>query len=581
MITGGGAMHLNDSIGREKRIQYICNHHEQACAMAAEGYARITGKLGVVNVTSGPGGINALNGVFGAWTDSTPMLIISGQVRYDTTVSSTGLKMRQYGDQEADIINIVKTITKYSVMITDPNSIKYHLQKALFLATHGRPGPVWIDIPLDVQASMIDEEKLISYYKDEDEITSDLTKIENQVDHVIEKIISSERPVIIGGSGIHSSGSVDIFHKVIDLLKIPVQTSWKAIDLLPSDHPLYYGRPSTIGQRSANIIFQNADLLLNIGSRFSIRQIGYNYKSVLREAYKVSVDIDENELKKPSFTPDFPILVDIDIFLKTFLEKLNEVTIPYKEQWITWCETRKKRFPVMDEYTESKEHINPYHFCDVLSDVLDYGEIIVSSNGSSCVIPIQVMKIKRGQRYVVNSGCASMGYGLPAAIGACFANNKKRVICFEGDGSIQMNIQELQTIVHHKLPIKIFIFNNNGYLSIRTTQTNFFNKNFIGESFDSGVSFPDMIKIASAYGIKNKRISDNQNIKNQIINVLSEPGPVLCDVCVDPNQTFAPKVSSHKLPDGKIVSRPLEDMYPFLSREDLKDNMLIPVLGDK
>lgn len=578
MITGGGAMHLNDSIGREKRIQYVCNHHEQASAIAAEGYARVSGDMAVVCVTSGPGGTNALTGVLGQWLDSIPVLYISGQVRYDTTVPSTGLPLRQLGDQEGDIIAITKPITKYAVMVTDTKTIRYHLEKAIYLAKSGRSGPVWLDIPLNIQAAMIDENSLVSYDFSEDTIIFDEKLIENQIEEIIERIQEAERPVILGGAGIRLAHAYDIFQNVVDKLNIPVLVAWNAIDLLPSDLPLYFGRPSTLGQRGANFIFQNADLLLNIGCRMNVRQIGYTFEAVAREAYKISVDIDEVELKKQTFKPDLAVHADANFFLKKLSEMIGAAKGPERSEWLDWCRQRRDLYPVvLPEYYQAKEKVNPYVFCDVLSDYLNEDDVLVSSNGAACVIPIQTLRLRKGQRHLVNSGCAAMGYGLPAAIGACFAHKRERVICFEGDGSIQLNIQELQTLVHHKLPVKIFIFNNQGYLSIRTTQMNFFNGNLVGEGPESGVSFPDMVKVATAYGIPSFQIRTHEEMTEIIGQTLSTTGPALCVVLMQPDQLFAPRVSSQRLPDGRMVSKPLEDMYPFLSREELLSNMIIPL----
>ena len=578
MITGGGAMHLNDSIGKEKRIQYVCNHHEQACAMAAEGYARVSGKLGVVCVTTGPGGTNAITGVLGQWLDSIPVLYLSGQVRYDTTVASTGLPLRQLGDQEINIVDIVRPITKYAVMITEPQSIRVHLEKAIFLATSGRPGPVWLDIPLNIQAAMIDENSLESYTStNDDKVEFDQQAIKKTVAVVLEKIKNSKRPVILAGAGIRLGDAHDLFLEVIEKLGVPVLTAWDAIDLMPDEHPLYFGRPSTLGQRGANFIFQNADLLLSLGCRLNTRQIGFNFDAVVRAAYKIILDIDPVELRKPTLRPDLPIHCCVKVFLKEMSEGINKRLIPQKKDWISWCRARKERYSVvLPEYLENKNRVNPYVFCDVLSDYLGEHDVIVSSNGSACVIPIQSLRLKKGQRHIVNSGCAAMGYGLPSAIGACFSSKKNRVICLEGDGSIQLNIQELQTVVHHQLPLKIFIFNNDGYLSIRTTQNNFFNGHLVGEGPKSGVTLPDMVRIAEAYGIKTCRISAQDDLAEKIKDVLDSPGPVLCDILIQPDQLFVPRTSSQRLPDGRMVSKPLEDMYPFLDRDEFLSNMIVP-----
>jgi acetolactate synthase-1/2/3 large subunit len=576
MITGGGAMFLNDAFGLEKRIQYVCNLHEQACAIAAEGYARAAGKMAVVCVTTGPGGTNALTGVLGQWLDSIPVLYLSGQVRYDTSVPSTGLPLRQFGDQEANIIDIVRPITKYAVMVTDPQFIRYHLEKAMHLAVSGRPGPVWLDIPLNVQSSVIEELNLKSYDPEEDGEASTFDIDEHQVEQVVERLSMSERPVILAGAGIRLAGAADAFYRLARRLGIPVQVAWDAIDLFPSEHPLYAGRPSTVGQRGANFIFQNADLLLSLGCRLNIRQIGYNFPAVARAAYKISVDIDPAELKKPTIRIDLPINADVGEFIRVLDMRLKAKRLPERKTWLSWCKERIRRYPVvLPEYYQRRKPVNPYVFCDMLSRRLNARDVTVSSNGASCVVPIQAMEMKRGQRHIVNSGCAAMGYGLPAAIGACFAVSPKRVICLEGDGSLQLNIQELETVHYHRLPLKIFVFNNGGYLSIRSTQNNFFDGRLVGESARSGVGFPDYVRVAKAYGIPACRITRHSQLEETINQVLDSDGPALCDVIMDPGQLFSPRTASKRLPDGRMESSPLEDMYPFLPQDDFLSNMII------
>jgi acetolactate synthase-1/2/3 large subunit len=576
MITGGGAMFLNDAFGLEKRIQYVCNSHEQACAMAAEGYARAAEKMAVVCVTTGPGGTNTLTGVLGQWLDSIPVLYLSGQVRYDTAVPSTGLPLRQLGDQEANIIDIVRPITKYAVMVTDPQLVRYHLEKAMHLAVSGRPGPVWLDIPLNVQSSLVQDADLKSYDPAEDDVPTAPALVAHQVDEVIERLSLAERPVILAGAGIRLAAAAGAFYRLAEKLGLPVQVAWNAIDLFPSEHPLYAGRPSTLGQRGANFIFQNADLLLSLGCRLNVRQIGYTFPAVARAAYKISVDIDPAELRKPTIKIDLPINADAGEFIRTLDGRLRSRRLPKRTPWLSWCQERIQRYPVvLPEYRRRRRLVNPYVFCDMLSQRLDAKDMIVSSNGASCVVPIQAMGIKRGQRHIVNSGCAAMGYGLPAAVGACFANGRKRVICLEGDGSIQLNIQELETVCYHRLPVKVFVFSNGGYLSIRSTQNNFFDGRLVGESATSGVGFPDFVKVAKAYGIPACRITRHSQLEETIERVLGSDGPVLCDVLMDPGQSFTPRTASRRLPDGRMESSPLEDMYPFLPQGEFMSNMII------
>ncbi len=580
MLTGGGAMFLNDAFGLEKRINCIFQHHEQACAIAAEGYARVTGGMGVINVTTGPGGINALNGVYGAWTDSIPMLIISGQVKKETCMSSYSLPgVRQLGDQEADIINMVSGITKYAALITDPASIRYHLGKALHLATSPRPGPCWLDIPIDVQSAIIEETSLLAYNPDENRPPWNRKVISRQCRDVLRRLKSAARPVILAGTGVRLSGAIDIFDRVIHKLGIPVTTAWTH-DLIASDDPLFCGRPGTIGTRPGNFTVQNADTLLVIGSRLNIRQISYNWSAFAREAFKIQVDADAAELNKPTIKPDLAIHCDARLFLEELDRQIDAYgfDVIAHTEWLAWCRERVDRYPVvLPKHRELKDYINPYYFVDRLFDELREDDVVVTANGSACIVPFQAAKIKRGQRLFSNSGNASMGYDLPAAVGAAIGaaatGRGERVICLAGDGSIQLNIQELATIAGRQLPIKIFVLNNGGYLSIRTSQTNFFGR-LLGESPQSGVYFPDIMKIGRAYGLPVERLdADDFTVKME--KILSSDGPALCEVMLDPNQAFEPRLSSRQLPDGRIVTAPLEDMYPFLEHNEFLDNMLI------
>lgn len=579
MLTGGGAMHLNDSLGHEPRIRVICNHHEQACAMAAEGYARIAGRPGVINVTTGPGGINALNGVFGAWTDSIPMLVVSGQVKRELCIGQYQIPgLRQLGDQEADIIPMVKGITKYAVSITDPQSIRYHLERAWHLATTGRPGPCWIDVPIDVQASLVEPTTLRSYDPVEDKPAYALSTLTTTCQTVLERLRSAKRPVILAGKGLRTPGAQELFEKIIRRLGIPVTTSWQAIDLLASDDPLYCGRPGDIGNRPGNFAVQNSDLLLVLGCRLSIRHTSHNWKAFARHAFKIQVDADPSELQKPTVQLDMPVCCDVRLFLEELDRLLDRERFDTKLHagWLDWCRQRLARYPVvLPRHRALKgELINPYHFVDELFHQLAKDDVIVCGDGSANVVGFQAAMIKRGQRMFCNTGDASMGYDLPAAVGAAVAREGGRVICLAGDGSIQLNIQELQTVVHHALPVKIIVLNNAGYVSIRTSQANFF-KRFVGEGPNSGVSFPDMVKLAQAYGLPAIRVS-GEGFEQQLAKALAAPGPMVIDVILDPEQTFEPKLSSRQLPDGRMVSAPLEDMFPFLSREELQENLLIP-----
>jgi len=578
MITGGGAMHLNDSVGREPRIRYICSHHEQAAAMAAEVYARVTGSTAVLNVTTGPGGINSLNGVFGAWTDSVPMLILSGQVKRETCMAVRGLTdIRQLGDQEVDIVRMVGGITKYAVLVTEPESIRYHLERAWHLASSGRPGPCWLDIPVDVQSARIDEENLRGYDPAEDATEFDTAAVREQASEVIRRLAGAARPVVMAGSGVRAAGALDEFRQVIRLLGIPVTTAWTH-DLLASDDPLFCGRPGTIGERPGNFTVQNSDALLVLGSRLNIRQVSYNWPSFARHAFRMQVDVDAAELRKPTVLPELPIHCDLKIFLREMIRQLSDAAAPFDTArhtcWLAWCRERVAKYPVViAKHRKPGPPLSPYYFVEQLFERLADDDVVVCGNAAACIVPYQVARLKVNQRLISNSGAASMGHDLPAALGAAVARHGKRVICLAGDGSIMFNIQELQTIVHHGFPIKIFVLDNNGYLSIRQTQSNFFG-NLVGESPVSGVSFPDMERLATAYGIPTAHIETEQDF-SRIAGILDAPGPALCRVKLDPAQEFEPRLKSRQLPDGTLVSPNLEDMFPFLSPEELASNLLI------
>jgi len=577
LVTGGGAMHLNDSIGKEPRIQYVCNHHEQASAMAAEAYARISGQPGVVNVTTGPGGINALNGVFGAWTDSIPMLVVSGQVKRETCMRAQGITgLRQLGDQEADIIAMAANITKYAVMIDDPLSFRYHLERAWRLAQSGRPGPCWLDIPVDVQAALVDPATLRAYDPTEDEPTQDgdSSRLTSDCREVLDRIRNAKRPVILAGTGVRAAHAVAEFDELIHRLGVPVTTAWTH-DLIASDDPLFCGRPGAVGDRAGNFTVQNADVLLILGSRLNIRQISYNWQSFAPRAFKIQVDIDAAEFHKPTIQPDMAIHRDLKQFLQELLCQCDADN--YRPDahapWLAWCRERVRRYPVVqDRHRQPGPPLNPYYFIEQLSTRLADDDVIVCGNATSCIVPFQTLRLRKNQRLISNSGSASMGYDLPAAIGVAFARPEKRVICLAGDGSIQMNIQELQTVAHHHLPLKIFVLNNSGYLSMRMTQSSFFGR-LTGESAASGVSLPDMVKVACAYGIPSIRI-DRQSQFSQIDLALAADGPALIDVVLDPQQEFEPRSRARELPDGRMVSPNLEDMYPFLDETELMDNVI-------
>ena len=576
LVTGGGAMFLNDALSHCPDLTPVFFHHEQAAAMAAEAYARIAEVPPVLNVTTGPGGINALNGVFGAWTDSVPMIVISGQVKRATCLATTPVPgLRQLGDQEGEIVPMVRGITKYAAVVERAEDIAWHLDQALHLAGSGRPGPAWLDIPIDVQSAPVDPAGLRRFLPPQ---SAGEPAFAAQIGAIKDRLGAARRPVILAGTGVRAAHALAEFETIIRRLEIPVTTAWTH-DLIASDDPLFCGRPGTIGTRAGNFTLQNADLLLILGSRLNIRQISYNWPAFAPRAFKIQVDIDPAEFAKPTVRPDMAVTADLKPFLAALGRRLETWSPPPAHaEWLAWCRQRVARYPsVQPRQREFTGKINPYHFVEQLFARLDGDDIIACGNATATIVPFQAGQIKRGMRMFSNSGSASMGYDLPAAVGAWFGavaarGVQRRVICLAGDGSLMMNLQELQTIAHHRLPIKIFVLNNRGYLSIRTSQTNFFGRR-AGEGPDSGVSFPDFVAVANAFGIAARRIA-SADFAKQLREILDAPGPYLCDVVLDDSQGFEPRVSSRKLADGTIVSPPLEDMFPFLDRDELASNML-------
>ncbi len=633
MITGGGAMHLDDGLGHEPGLHCVFNHHEQACAIAAECYARIHNKIAAVCVTTGPGGTNAITGVVGGWLDSIPMLILSGQVRYDTTARSTGLGIRALGDQEFDIVKAIDCMTKYSEMVIDPMRIRFCLEKALYLAQTGRPGPCWLDIPLNVQGAYVETDELLGFDREDyenggtgwsahgtgcgactvcmmkslpgkpamipEDVAGQGEKREvlpksvtlDTARQILKKVREAKRPVINAGNGIRIGKAYDVFARVVDKLGIPVVTGWDSLDCMYDEHPLYVGRAGHMGDRPGNFAVQNSDLLLSLGSRLSIRQVGYNYPTWAREAYVICNDIDEEELKKPTIHVDMPVHADV----KDLLEKLELVLDEEEfqpeygprdkeavEAWIARCRSWKETYPVVQpkHYAAGDDMpANVYAAIKEISSRLEEDQITVVGNGSACVVGGHAYVIKKGQRFISNSAIASMGYDLPAAIGACVADHSKDIILVTGDGSIQMNLQELQTIIHHKMPIKIFLINNGGYHSIRQTQKAHFHEPLVGIGVDSrDLSFPSMEKLAWAYGYPYVSAHHNSELGAAVEQTLKTEGPVICEIFVDMEQKFEPKAEAKMLPDGTMVSVPLEDLAPFLPEEELAANMIVPMV---
>ena len=589
-VVGGGAMHLNDALGHKEGLKVTYNHHEQACAIAAEAYARLDNRIAAVCVTTGPGGTNALTGVVGGWLDSIPMFIISGQVRYDTTARyamkfTDGMPLRAMGDQEYDIVKSVTPMTKYAVMIEDPKQIRYALEKAWHLATTGRPGPVWIDIPVNFQGGYIETEELEGYDPSEDDALLPPKVSEQTIQTVLEKIRMAKRPVFHAGYGIRLSGGYEVFRKVAEKLNIPVVTYWNAVDLIEDDNELYCGRAGNMGDRPGNWAIQNADLILAIGTRISIRQVGYNWKTWARAAEVIMVDIDQAEMKKPTLHVEMPIWADAKDFLNRMNESIGqEYPVNRSKEWLATCQRWKKEYPAVlsRQWEENGETANVYAFVRYLSSRLPENSLTAVSNGACCVVGNQAYVIQKGSRMANNSAVASMGYGLPAAIGTCIGGGRRTTICLEGDGSIMMNLQELQTVLTNRLPIKLFLINNNGYHSIRITQNNLFKEHSkIGIGPESGdLSFPEFKKIAEAFGYSYYCASSNKEMKEVVDKVLAENGPVFCEIFTDTTQVWEPKSSTKRLSDGTLVSPPLEDLAPFLPREELEKNMFIPLMSE-
>lgn len=586
-VVGGGAMHLNDALGHHEKLRVTYNHHEQACAIAAEAYARLDNRIAAVCVTTGPGGTNALTGVLGGWLDSIPMFILSGQVRYDTTarfaLKAAGAAVRAMGDQEYDIVKSVTPMTKYAVMIEDPKTIRYHLERAWHLATTGRPGPVWIDIPVNFQGGYIETDGLEGYNPAEDDAKLPPKVTDEIIQTVLEKIRGAKRPVFHAGYGIRLSGGYAAFREALEKLNIPVVTYWNAVDLIEDDHPLYTGRAGNMGDRPGNWAIQNADLILAVGTRISIRQVGYNWKTWARAAEVIMVDVDENEMKKPTLHVDLPVWADA----KDFLEKLAgaaEDRVFRNEAWLEKCRGWKRDYPAVlpRQWEENGETANVYAFIRYLSSRLPENSLTAVSNGACCVVGNQAYVIQKGSRMANNSAVASMGYGLPAAIGTCIGGGRRATVCLEGDGSIMMNLQELQTVITNRLPIKLFLINNSGYHSIRITQTNLFGHHTkVGIGPESGdLSFPEFKKIAEAFGYRYFSARSNAEMKAVVDEVLALEGPVFTEIFTDTKQVWEPKSSTKRLEDGTLVSPPLEDLAPFLPREELESIMEIPLMPE-
>ncbi len=571
MVAGGGAMFLNDAIAGHAKLNFICNHHEQASVMAAEAYARITGNLGVAVVTSGPGSTNAVTGVVGAWQDSTPCMIISGQSKRSQNVYNSGISnLRQFGFLEVNTVPIVKSITKYAVMVNKPEEIRFHLEKALYLAKSGRPGPVWLDIPLDVQGALIDEKKLKGFKAPKLD-NGKRVNLSKSIKTVLKLTKSSKRPVIIAGNGIRLSGATAEFSKLVKLLGVPVVTAVMGTDAIEDDHANFIGKAGMRGERAANIAIQNSDLIISIGSRLSVSIIGYEYENFAPKAKKIVVDIDGDEHRKKTIKIDLLVVSDAKEFINMLSKSVNKTTFHFKSDWLQKCKELRNRFPIyIPEYSKASGAVNMYETVNQISKKLVEQDIVVTDAGYSYYVVRQALEIKKGQRLVLPAATGAMGFNLPASIGACVGSGRNRVICITGDGSLMTNIHELQVISFNELPIKIFVLNNRGYVSIRNTQSIYFKGRLIGESEKTGLSLPDTSKIARAFGIKYFKANNSRVLGETLPKILEFDGPVICEVNSSTTQQIMPTVTSKQLPDGTFVSASIDDMYPFIEESEME-----------
>ncbi len=567
MLPGGGAMHLDDSIGKSG-IEYICCLHEQAASIAAEAYGQHTNTPGLVLVTSGPGATNAITGVTAGWIDSTPMIIISGQSKRSDLVGDK--RVRQIGSQEVQIVPIVTPITKYAVQVLEPTEIRYHLERAWHEATTGRHGPVWLDLPLDVQAVMLDEKELKGY----DAIKEESDSIKQKIINTTELLQKAKKPLVLAGNGINLARATDLLYELLDLLKIPVETTWKTIDMFGEREDVYVGHPGIMGDRGANLIIQDADLILSVGCRLDTSVTAFNDKNFGKNAKKIIVDIDENEIRRMDVDKDLSITCDAKIFLQ---ELLNQIKVSAEflvsdskkiewSQWLTYCKGLREIYPVITEEHKNVEgYVSAYYFIGRLCELLREDDVIVpESSGGAGEITYQAFRLKKGQKMKNAAGLGSMGFGLPYAIGSCIANNRRRTILINGDGAFQLNIQELETLRRLKLPVKIFIWNNNGYASIRAMQRNNFNGHYVASEENSGLTMPDISRVAAAYGFKVYKIHDNKELDTKLPELMKDNEPLLCELMVLPEETVSPKVKAIVGENGKIKSGLLEKMWPYL-----------------
>lgn len=569
LVSGGGIMHLLDSVGRQEGLRYWCNYHEQACAIAAEGYAKHHRGVGACLVTVGPGGVNALSGVAGAWMDSTPVFVISGQVRRD--IIADYRRIRQMGPQEADVVGMAGPVTKYAVTVMDPARIRYELEKAWHLATSGRPGPVWVDLPLDVQGAMVEEADLPGFEPPPESWGAELPGLAGEV---LARLGRARRPLVLAGNGIHRSRAEARLLAFLERSGIPMVLPYSAKDLIPEDHPLNMGVFGTAGQRRANFALQNSDCLLSLASGLCISKTGFNVSGFAPAAAKILVDIDEGQLHHQVIKPDLAIQADAGAFLNALLEKLDPTSLSPDPRWSAVCAHWKEAYPLLTpDCFADPDHVNTYVFMDRLAEAMGEGDVLVTGNGMDIVSHYQAFRIKAGQRTIVTGNWGAMGWDLPLAVGACIARGRQRTVLVTGDGSFLWNVQELMTLQQGGLPIKVFVFNNRGYSSIRATQNAFFGGFHVGADARSGVANPDFAALASAFRMGYGLISTHEGLDQGIAVALSGPGAFLCEVNIAPDQAISPKASAFRREDGSFESRPLEDMAPFLPREEIWQNM--------
>ncbi|MDD6039229.1 MAG: thiamine pyrophosphate-binding protein [bacterium] len=566
-VTGGGAMHLNDSLGNNDRLEGVCMLHEQGASISAEAYARVTEGYGVCLVTSGPGGTNALTGLAGAYMDSIPVIFISGQVKRDDLRDSQ--HVRQFGIQEVDILSMARSYTKYAVQIKEPEDIRYELEKAAAIAVDGRPGPVWVDIPLDIQATQVTVGELRSYKKQ----PASYAAKKKFIDITIEQLNKARRPVLLLGHGIRLSHSKELARELYNLLGIPVLVSWNGVDLIEEEHPLYFGRPGSVGHRAANFIQQSADLVITLGSRLNLLSTGYNYESFLQNAYHIMVDIDEAEMNKKSVHPQLKAVCDVADFMKQLLDCKDKLEKKDYSKWIAFCKALTEKYPVqIAEQAAGEGFVSNYHLMDELSNQMTADDIYqFTSSGTTVDIAMKTIRLKWGQRAFLTKGLASMGYDVPACVGSCIASGNRRTICVTGDGSVAMNMQELEVIKRRNLPVKIFVSDNSGYSMIYGSQNGNFQGRLTGCTVESGLTLPDMQRIAEAFGIKGMHIENEEHLTEQVKEVLDYDGPVVCTIHADITQKILPRQANYMRDDGQMASRPLDDMTPLLEREEIEE----------